>query len=92
MAEDLKDRVKRGLIEKGLKVDDLGARLNLSPGEISRLLLGVKEPIFSQLCEIAKMLDIDLHELISDDFILVSDKRLKKAVKLMGIRDIWSKS
>ena len=83
MAEDWKDRVKRELKAKGLEISDLSTRLDMSKGEVSRLLHGVREPRFSQLGGIAKILDMQLHELIGDDSILVSDERLKKAVRSM---------
>ena len=61
----LKLRIKEVLNEKGMTSKELSEKMGKSPQNISNIINGLKGISLSTLCEIAKLLDVEIRDLFA---------------------------
>lgn len=67
MWEAIGRRIRKARIVKGISVEDLSELVNLGPAAIYRLEIGATSTTISRLVEIARVLDLDVAELLGTE-------------------------
>lgn len=67
MWEAVGRRIRNARIGKGISVEDLSELVNLGPAAIYRLEIGATSTTISRLVEIARVLDLDVAELLGTE-------------------------